>query len=56
MVALIVGAAMIMRVDRTFRILGYPGLAMILFVVAAIGGACLAVEIIRHDRTPKHRP
>ena len=27
--ALIIGAAMLMRVETTFRILGYPGLAML---------------------------
>ena len=48
--ALIVGAAMMMRVETSFRILGYPGLAMILFLAAAIGGAWLAVQIIKHDR------
>ena len=29
--ALIIGAAMLMRVETTFRILGYPGLAIIFF-------------------------
>ena len=54
--ALIVGAAMIMRVETSFRILGYPGLAMILFLVAGTGGLWLAFNIITHDRAPKHRP
>ena len=36
--ALIVGAAMLVRVETSFRILGYPGLALILFLLAA-GGA-----------------
>ena len=31
---MIVSAAMVMRVDTTFRILGYPGFAMILFLLA----------------------
>jgi hypothetical protein len=35
--ALIVGAAMLMRVQTPFTILGYPGLAMLLFLAA--GGA-----------------
>jgi hypothetical protein len=35
MAALIVAAALIMQVPTTFRLLGYPGLAMILFVIAA---------------------
>jgi hypothetical protein len=54
--ALIVGAAMIMRVETTFRIFGYPGLAMILFLLAGTGGVLLAFNIITHDRTTKHRP
>jgi predicted unusual protein kinase regulating ubiquinone biosynthesis (AarF/ABC1/UbiB family) len=54
--ALIVGAAMIMRVETSFRIFGYPGLAMILFSAAGIGGLWLAVQIVRHDHAPKSRP
>ena len=53
--ALIVGAAMIMRVETTFRIFGYPGLAMILFLLAGTGAAYLAVQIVRHDRSVHHR-
>jgi len=41
--ALIVAAAVIMLVPTTFRLLGYPGLAMILFILAATGGAMLAL-------------
>jgi ubiquinone biosynthesis protein len=50
MAALIVAAALIMQVPTTFRLLGYPGLAMILFIVAAGAGATLAVQIMSHDR------
>jgi hypothetical protein len=53
MAALIVAAALIMQVPTTFRLLGYPGLAMILFVIAATAGAMLAVQIVTHDRTPR---
>jgi ubiquinone biosynthesis protein len=49
--AMIVAAAMVMRVDSGFRILGYPGFAMLLFVLAGAGDTYLAVQIIRHDRT-----
>jgi predicted unusual protein kinase regulating ubiquinone biosynthesis (AarF/ABC1/UbiB family) len=35
--SLIVGAAMLMRVETSFRILGYPGLAMLFFLGA---GSC----------------
>jgi ubiquinone biosynthesis protein len=47
--ALIVGAAMLMRVETTFRIFGYPGLAMILFMLAAIAGMVLAFSIVFYD-------
>jgi predicted unusual protein kinase regulating ubiquinone biosynthesis (AarF/ABC1/UbiB family) len=53
--AMIVSAAMVMRVDTSFRILGYPGFAMILFLLAGIGAAYLAVQIVRHDRSVHHR-
>lgn len=53
--ALIVAAAMVTRVDTTFKILGYPGLSMILFSLAAIGTGYLAYEILRHDRTARRR-
>ena len=41
---------MVMRVDTGFRILGYPGFAMMLFLLAGAGATYLAVQIIRHDR------
>jgi predicted unusual protein kinase regulating ubiquinone biosynthesis (AarF/ABC1/UbiB family) len=53
--ALIVSAAMVMRVDTSFRILGYPGFAMILFALAGIGTTYLALQILRHDRTARRR-
>jgi len=53
--ALIVAAAVIMQVPTTFRLFGYPGLAMMLFVAAATGGALLAVRIVAHDRAPRRR-
>jgi ubiquinone biosynthesis protein len=48
--ALIVGAAMLMRVETSFRIFGYPGLAMILFLLAAAAGLVLAFNILFHDK------
>jgi ubiquinone biosynthesis protein len=48
--ALIVGAAMLVRVDGSFRILGYSGLAMVLFLLAASGGVVLLVSIVLQDR------
>jgi ubiquinone biosynthesis protein len=55
MAALIVAAALIMQVPTTFRLLGYPGLAMILFVLAATAGAMLAIQIFNHDRSSQRR-
>jgi predicted unusual protein kinase regulating ubiquinone biosynthesis (AarF/ABC1/UbiB family) len=51
--ALIVGAAMLMRVETRFRIFGYPGVAMILFLVAVIGGVMMVGDIVLHDRHGK---
>jgi len=47
--ALIVGAALLMRVETSWRIWGYPGLAMILFLLAAAAGALLIFSIIFYD-------
>jgi predicted unusual protein kinase regulating ubiquinone biosynthesis (AarF/ABC1/UbiB family) len=47
--ALIVGAAMLMRVETPFTILGYPGLAMLLFLAAAAGGFWMAWTILAGD-------
>lgn len=49
MSALIVGAALLMRVQTSFTILGYPGIAMIFFTLAAVGGFGLVVAILRDD-------
>ena len=45
--ALIVGAALLMRVPTQFTIFGYPGIAMTFFTVAAVGGLALVVSILR---------
>ena len=47
--AMIVGAAMLMRIETSFRILGYPGLAMVFFLAAAGGGLWLVFEILVTD-------
>lgn len=52
--ALIVGAAMLMRIETSFRLFGYPGLAMLCFLAAVGGGLWLLVSIVLHDR-PKGR-
>lgn len=50
MAALIIGAAMLMQVSTTFRLFGYPGIAIIFFSIAAIGAVALMVQILRDDR------
>lgn len=51
--ALIVGAAMLMNVPTTWRIFGYPGLAMIFFLAAAFGGVMLVLNILYNDEKAK---
>ncbi|HEX3187174.1 MAG TPA: AarF/UbiB family protein [Pyrinomonadaceae bacterium] len=53
--SLIVGAALLMRVETTFRIFGYPGLAMILFLLAAAAGSMLAFNILFYDEKRRRR-
>jgi len=48
--ALIVGAAMMMRVETSFRIWGYPGLAILLFLAAAGAGVFLLINILFYDK------
>ena len=54
--ALIVGAALLTQVPTPFRIFGYPGLAMIFFLVAVAGGATLAGNILVSDRKQSQKP
>ncbi|HTF88114.1 MAG TPA: AarF/UbiB family protein [Planctomycetota bacterium] len=52
--ALIIGAALLMRVETRFRLFGYPGLAMVFFMLAAAGGFWLVVStMIRDHRSRK---
>lgn len=53
--SLIIGAAMLMRIDSGFRIFGYPGLAMLLFVLAAGLGFALVIDILVRDEWGKRR-
>jgi len=53
--ALIIGAAMLMRVETSFRILGYPGFAMILFSLAAGGGIWLVASILTKDMRARRK-
>ena len=47
--ALIIAAAMLMRVETSLRILGYPGFAMICFLLAAGGAVALMLSIFLGD-------
>ncbi len=53
--ALIVGAALLMRVETSFRIFGYPGLAMLCFLAAAAGGCWLLVSIVVQDQKRRRK-
>lgn len=53
--ALIVGAALMMDVPTTFQLFGYPGIAILLFLGAAAGGAALVVAILASDIRSKRR-
>ena len=54
--ALIVSAALLAQVPTSFRIFGYPGLAMIFFLTAAAGGGALAGSIVLSDRKQSEKP
>lgn len=53
--ALIIGAALLMRVETSFKILGYPGFAIIFFLAAASGGFWMVISTLIHDRAVHHR-
>ena len=53
--SLIVGAAMLMRVETTSTLLGYPAVAIVCFLAAAAGGLALMVSIVRSDRRTTSR-
>ncbi|NNC78272.1 MAG: AarF/ABC1/UbiB kinase family protein [Woeseiaceae bacterium] len=47
--SLIIGAALLMRVETEFTLFGYPGLAIVLFLAAAAGGLWFALSVIIGD-------
>jgi predicted unusual protein kinase regulating ubiquinone biosynthesis (AarF/ABC1/UbiB family) len=53
--ALIVGAALLMQIQTSFRILGYPALAMVCFLAAAAGGLMLILNILVQDRRTRRK-
>ncbi|MCA1843565.1 MAG: AarF/ABC1/UbiB kinase family protein, partial [Actinobacteria bacterium] len=48
--ALVIGAAMMMQIDTTARLFGYPAVAIVCFLAAAAGGFGLLVSILWTDR------
>jgi ubiquinone biosynthesis protein len=53
--ALIVGAALMMNFQTRFMIWGYPGFAMIAFLIAGLGGLILIFKIMFQDETPRRK-
>ena len=53
--ALIVGAALMMQVKSSFEIMGYPGIAMICFLVAIAGSGWLVLSILWKDYRDKRK-
>ena len=47
--SLILGASLLMRIETSFHLFGYPGLAMLCFLAAAAGGFWLVISIFIHD-------
>lgn len=47
--AFILGSSMLARVETPFRIFGYPGLAMIFFLLAIVGAGILMIQIYVKD-------
>ena len=53
--ALIVGAAMLMRIDTKSKLFGYPSVAIVCFLVAALAGVGLIVSSVMHDLPQRRR-
>ena len=53
--ALIVGASLLMRVQTSFTLFGYPGLAILCFLAAAAGGFWLVLSIFIQDYKDKKK-
>jgi ubiquinone biosynthesis protein len=54
--ALIMGASLLTQVPTSFRIFGYPGLAMLCFLAAAAGGFWLVFNIFVQDHKGRKKP
>ena len=47
--ALIIGAALLMRIPTAFTLFGYPGFAMLFFLAGALGGSALLLHTLFTD-------
>lgn len=53
--ALIIGAALMMHINSSFQIFGYPGIAMIFFLIAIGGSSWLVLGILWKDYKDKQK-
>lgn len=53
--ALIVGAAMLVRIDTKSKLFGYPTLAIVCFLFAAVAGVWLVISSVLHDLPQRRR-
>jgi len=53
--ALLIGAAMMTRVDTKSKLLGYPSIAIICFLTAVLAGAWLILSSVMHDLPQRRR-
>ena len=53
--ALIVASALLMRIETSFRIFGYPGLAIVFFLLAGLAGLTLVAIIVIGDLRDRPR-
>lgn len=53
--AVIIGASLLMQVNTSFRVFGYPGFAMLCFLIAIAGATWLVVNILITDWRDRKR-
>jgi predicted unusual protein kinase regulating ubiquinone biosynthesis (AarF/ABC1/UbiB family) len=53
--SMVIGASLLMRVQTSFQLFGYPGLAILCFVAAAAGGFWLVLSIFIQDYKDKKK-
>ena len=53
--ALVIGAALLMRIETHSRLFGYPALAIVLFLLAAAAAFCVLISIVLSDLPQRRR-